>query len=153
MVNDLLHIIKCQFYADAPPKQWFQDRSFLMRNVVLWPAKWLNERAWRLPPERYKALLIGVFNDIKRHGATGAVKYWPGYLMQCVQSHCKIHTEEIEAEAKSTRTAAERVLMSFGKMEIKKESTMVDELATLRNLLSRPKPKAKPQPKAQGELF
>jgi hypothetical protein len=113
IVSDLLGVIRGQFYGDASPKKWFQDRPFLLRNVVLWPASWLNKRGVSLKPERYKAIILECIADIKHHGATGVVQFWPGYLMHCVQEHFKHHGDEIYKEGKSLRTLSERAMMAF----------------------------------------
>jgi hypothetical protein len=108
--NDLLNAIRHQFYGDAPAKQFHQDKRFLLNNVVLWPAGYLDRRGVTLPPARYKAILLDVFNGIKAHGQTGAIKYWPGYLMQCVQSHFRIHGEEYYEEGKSLRASLDKII-------------------------------------------
>lgn len=108
--NDLLGVIRNQFYPDAPLKQWHQDKRFLLNNVILWPASYLDKRGVTLPPERYKAILLDVFNGIKAHGQTGAVKYWPGYLMVAVQSHFRIHGEDYYNEGKALRSTLDRII-------------------------------------------
>jgi hypothetical protein len=111
LIDDLMHIVRSSFYQDQSDK-WLTDQHFIKRNVVLWPAGWLNKRGVTLPPDRYKSILIDVFMGIKQKGNTEAVKYWPGYLMHCVQSHFKIHGEEYYNEGKSLRAAAEAALMA-----------------------------------------
>lgn len=114
--GDLLAVMRRQFFPDsfsqdpAVFKRWKQDEAWLKRNVVLWPAAWLNRRGITLKPERYKEIILGVMNEIKIHGKTGAVGFWPGYLMKCVQSHFRHHEDEIYAEGKSLRTQLERVI-------------------------------------------
>lgn len=107
---DLLSAVRNSFYADAPEQQWHQDKAFIAREVVLWPAAWLNNRGVTLPPERYKAIILDVFNGIKQHGRTGAIKYWPGYLKHCLQSHFRIHGEDYYNEAKALRNNLSAVL-------------------------------------------
>lgn len=114
MVDDLLEALRGAFYADATPEQWHLDRFFLKIHVVTWPAFWLNKRGVTLRPERYKAILLGVFNEVKRHGATGEVKHWPRYLTHCVQQHFKHHGEEYYEEGKSLRASLE---IALGKVE------------------------------------
>jgi hypothetical protein len=112
--NDLLNVIRNQFYGDAPAKQFHQDKRFLLNNVILWPAGYLDRRGVTLPPERYKAILLDVFNGIKQHGQTGAVQYWPGYLMHCVQTHFRIHGEEYYEEGKSLRVSLDKIVKKAG---------------------------------------
>lgn len=108
--DDLLNSIRNQFYADAAPGQFQKDRNFLLTRVVLWPACYLDKRGVTLPPARYKAILLDVFNGIKAHGQTGAVKYWPGYLMHCVQTHFRIHGEDYYNEGKALRATLDKII-------------------------------------------
>jgi hypothetical protein len=108
--DDLLRVIRNQFYADAAPGQFQKDRTFLLTRVVLWPAGYLDRRGVTLPPERYKAILLDIFNGIKQHGQTGAIQYWPGYLMHCVQTHFRLHGEEYYEEGKALRLSLDRIL-------------------------------------------
>jgi hypothetical protein len=113
LVDDLLGAIRGQFYGDLPPKQWFQDRTFILRRVVLWPAAWLTKRGVTLKPERYKQILLDILTGIKRHGDTARLVYPPGYLAHCVQQHFRHHGEDIYDEAKTLRATLERVQMSY----------------------------------------
>ncbi len=148
IINDLLGVIRRQFYLDAEPKQWFQDRAFLLRRVVLWPAGWLTGRGVTLPPARYKALLLDIFTDIKRHGSTGAVKFWPGYLASCVQKHFAHHGDEIYNEAKSARTLVENALLCA--RQNTRTGTAPDPIADLARAASllKGKPRRKSAPKS-----
>jgi len=103
--NDLLGAIRSAFYGDATEKQWHQDKNFLLKNVVFWPASWLNQRGVSLPPARYKAIVLDVIQGIKHHGKTDSIKYWPGYLMHCVKKRFAIHGDEYYDEAKSLRSS------------------------------------------------
>jgi hypothetical protein len=108
--DDLLQVIRNQFYQDAPVGQFQKDRKFLLSRVVLWPAGYLDSRGVTLPPARYKAILLEVFNGIKQHGQTGAVKYWPGYLMHCVQTHFHVHGEDYYNEGKALRATLDKIV-------------------------------------------
>ncbi|HUS37322.1 MAG TPA: hypothetical protein VM680_18390 [Verrucomicrobiae bacterium] len=116
--NDLLGVIRNQFYGDLEPKTFFKDQTFLLNNVILWPASWLDKRGVTLPPARYKAILLEVLNGIKQHGDTGSIKYWPGYLMKCVQSHFQIHGDEYYDEAKALRTTLAGVIKKAEKVPV-----------------------------------
>jgi hypothetical protein len=108
--NDLLNAIRNQFYQDAPADQFHKDKAFLLKNVVLWPAGYLDSRGVTLPPARYKAIVLDVINGIKQHGQTEVVKFWPGYLMRCVQSHFRIHGEDYYNEGKALRASLDKIL-------------------------------------------
>lgn len=113
IVGELLGVIRGQFYGDTEARRWFQDQHFIKRNVVLWPAAWLDKRGVTLAPERYRALLLEIFQGVKRHGETGAVRYWPGYLMKCVQEHFRHNEDAIYDEAKAVRTQVESAMRAI----------------------------------------
>lgn len=135
IIQDILGVIRRQFYADAPPKKWFQDRAFILRNVVLYPAGWLNAKAVTLPPARYKQIILEVLQDIKRHGATDSIAYWPGYLRHCLQQHFRHNGEQIYNEAKSARTIAEHAL-AIGRRSIGQAPDPIEALAQARDLIT-----------------
>jgi hypothetical protein len=140
--TDLLNAIRGAFYGDATDKQWHQDKHFILRTFVLWPAGYLDRRGVTLPPTRYKAVVLGVIQGIKQHGQTGAVKFWPGYLAHCLQTHFRLHGEEYYEEGKALRKNLAAVLSHAS------SAPTVDPIRLLaahrRDLLARkPRPKAK----------
>lgn len=112
--TDLLNAIRNSFYGDLPDKRWHSDKQFILVNVVLWPASYLNDKGVTLPPARYKAIVLDVLMGIKRHGQTESVKYWPGYLKHCLQTHFRIHGEEYYEEGKALRGRLDSVLKTMG---------------------------------------
>lgn len=117
IVGELLGVIRGQFYGDTEAKRWFQDQHFIKRNVVLWPATWLDKRGVTLAPARYRAILMEIFQGIKRHGETGAVKYWPAYLMRCVQEHFRHNEDALYEEAKAVRTQVESAMRTIQRLK------------------------------------
>lgn len=106
---DLLGVIRGQFCGGMDAKQWCQNRRFFLR-VVTYPAAWLTKRGVTLPPARYKALLLDIFSEVKTHGQTDRVSFWPGYLLHVVQEHFKHHGDALYEEAKSARAVAHLAL-------------------------------------------
>ena len=138
LIQDLLGVIRSQFYADAGPKKWAQDLSFVRKHVVLWPASWLNSRGVTLRPDRYRDLVLGVLNEVKRHGQTGAVRYWPGYLKHCLQEHFRHHGDEVYAEAKSMRTTLETAMLAARSRVSDQPGRQIQELANAYRLATLP---------------
>jgi hypothetical protein len=134
LLGDLMAAAKT-FYADCPDR-WFADQHFIKHRVVTWPAAWLNSRGVTLPPERYKAIMLGIFETIKQHGMTEAVRYWPGYLLKCVQSHFKIHEDEIYNEAKAMRNRTEAAMrVCQGALKASKSVDQVSAMAEVHKAL------------------
>src|SRR5437870_4946601 len=145
--------IRGQFYPDATPKQWAQDSHFILRRVVLWPASWLTKKGITLPPSRYKQILLEVFNEIKVHGATDSIKFWPGYLAKCVQERFNKHAEELYQEGKNIRTLAEQVLTAAGTAKLPPSVDPITVLAEhRRDLLQARKTRKQTCPKQTPQL-
>lgn len=124
VIQNLLQVIRSGFYSDLDPKKWFQDRQFILKNVVLWPATWLDDKGVTLSPDRYKAIIYEVIQGIKHHGKTEAVGYWPGYLKHCLQQHFIHHGDEIYEEAKSFRATISRTICTLGPARQAQHSTV-----------------------------
>jgi hypothetical protein len=104
-----------------------------------------------LPPERYKAILLEIFNGIKQHGSTEAIKYWPGYLMHCVQTHFRIHGEEYYEEGKALRATLDKIIRKAPAIPT---ADPIRVLAEARNdLLKSSRPRRKTQINAQIPLL
>jgi hypothetical protein len=104
-----------------------------------------------LPPERYKAILLEIFNGIKQHGSTEAIKYWPGYLMHCVQTHFRIHGEEYYEEGKALRATLDKIIRKAPSIPT---ADPIRVLAEARNdLLKSSRPRRKTQINAQIPLL
>jgi predicted SprT family Zn-dependent metalloprotease len=111
-IIDMLRIIRGQFCPDLSNDEWYPHVQFLKR-VLTYGAAWLNKRGVTIPPDRYQAIYQNILNGIKQHGQTGQVRYWPRYLLHCVQEHFKHHGEEYYEEGKSIRATVERNMLAF----------------------------------------
>jgi hypothetical protein len=81
------------------------------------------------------------------------IRYWPGYLMHCVQEHFKHHGDDYYQEGKSVRSALERSMMAFKRISTPEAGPdPVRQMAQARALISSPKRTRKRAPK-QGLLF
>jgi len=128
VTDDLLDLIQRKFYL-GEAVDFNKDKPRLLALVVLWPAEYLHERGVTLPPERYKEIFIKVIMGVLQQGNTGAIRYRPGYLGQAVQSHFKIHWDEIYKEAKSARALAEYAVLMAGRLPVAKSPDPVTEMA------------------------
>lgn len=155
VVWELLAVVRNQFCPEMGDGAWFQSLRMFKR-VVCYPAAELARAGVSLPPERYRARLLEVLTSIKRHGDTGNVHYWPGYLLKCVKEHWAHHGEDWLQEGKSIRTRAEAVLLATGRAaERGTGPDMVEVLAATYAALSSPgagRKKRPPKVREQGEL-
>ena len=118
LIADTLDQIRNAFYPASftDPKtrlRWFQDRPFLLKNFVLYPAAWLNERALTMPLDRIRAILATVISQVKTHGANRPGTYYPAYLLRALQDHLAFNADELAAESKSIQYQVASVLTSL----------------------------------------
>lgn len=152
IVAGLLGIIRRQFEPELTDDEWFKGhQQFIRRNVVLWPARFLVGKGFTISGARYEQILREVLNEIKRHGQTGQVRYWPGYLMKCVQEHFRHHWEEYYAEAKSAGAQTEAALLALRALPRAAGPDTLSVLAATHRLLQGPKRRG-PRAARQGEL-
>jgi hypothetical protein len=90
-------------------------------------------KGFTLPAERYQAIMVEILQEIKEHGSTAQVRYWPGYLMKCVQDHWRHHWEEYYEESKSVRNIVTAALLA-GKAT--PQDKTIDTLASVHRVLT-----------------
>ena len=110
-----------------------QDRSRLLAWVVLWPAAWLNGKGVSITTGRYREIFMAVMLEAVVHG-TEKVKYRPAWLRQVIQSHFRIHGDEIYEAAKAVRSLVENALMIAGR-PAQAAPDPIRELAAARSIL------------------
>lgn len=99
MVFELAGLLRSQFGIDDG--QFYRGLR-LIKRAICYPAAQLHRAGCSLAPERYRErLLDGVVQVIKGHGDTGNVRYWPAYLLKCVQEHWRHQGHLWLAEARS----------------------------------------------------
>lgn len=144
--DSILSLLRSKFYRQEDgtidQKAFAQDRSKLLAWVVFWPASWLNQRGVTIHGEAYRQIFNRVFLQAAAHVAS-KVKYRPAYLRQVIQSHFRIHGEEIYEEAKAMRTLAEHALLIAGQAR-RSSPDPVAALAAAQRLVAAPKRPRKP---------
>jgi hypothetical protein len=134
LTDELLGFVRRKFY-EGDAVGFNKDKRRLLLWVVLWPSTYLDERGVTLPPERYKEIFISVMILALQQGNTGNIIYRPAWLGRVVQSHFKIHWDEIYQEAKSARKLAEHALTIAGRLPVSKSPDPVAEMALAASLL------------------
>lgn len=134
LTNDLLELVRRKFY-EGQGVAFNKDKKRLLQWVILWPASHLRAHGVTLPPERYKAIFVEVILMALRQGNTGAIKYLPAWLAKVVQSHFKIHWDELYSEAKSARKLTEHTLIIAGRLPVDKKPDIVAQMALASDLL------------------
>lgn len=114
LVADLMAKIRGQFCGNMETAEWMKHSHFIRRNVVMWPAHFIfNKKGFTVSGARYKQIMKEIFEGIKLHGDLSSIRFWPGYLMDCVQNHFKNHWEDYYAESKAVTTIADHALMAL----------------------------------------
>lgn len=153
IVAAILRAIRLQFCPDLSDKEWFKAHyHFIKMRAVLWPAAFMKKKGFSVPPERYKAILFGILQEIKRHGDTGRVQYWPAYLTKCIQDHFNHQWETYYQEAKTVRAATDRALLAFSRGSAPAPEANVDDLATAVAVLRSPGGKKRRPVKMEKQL-
>lgn len=151
LTDALLELVKRKWYS-GDEVNFRKDRSRLLQWVVLWPASWLNARGVTITTDRYREIFSGIILEAVVHG-TEKIKYRPAWLKQVIQSHFRIHGEEIYAAAKSARTLVESAMLLAGR-PAQAAPDPIRELAAARSILVASKrPKKVAPPVQQPDLF
>ncbi|MEM8550698.1 MAG: hypothetical protein AAGF10_07900 [Verrucomicrobiota bacterium] len=145
-VVDLLGLLRRQFYIDVDERVYFKHRQALV-HAITWPAAWLGGRGLCVPADRYRDLIVDRLLEIKKHGDWDKhQKYFPRYLLKCIQEHFRHHGDALYEEFKSLSFTVDRVLGSLTPQE--REEAPLVVLAKCHEI-TRPQPrkrKPKPQP-------
>jgi hypothetical protein len=149
LLEDYERRIRGSFFGDLPDKLWFAQRDDIAR-MIAWPVIYLRRRGVSLPPERIRQILDEIILTVKRHGNTGAVRWFSKYFETVVTSHMNHHGEDYYDEAKRLQSMA-----FLTKMARPPSEQMSDDLARVAGLLQARRSgrkKARPAAPAQGEL-
>jgi hypothetical protein len=136
--DDLLDFLQRKFYA-GHAVNFAKDQPRLLKWVVLWPAAWLVGRGVTVTEQKYREIFMSVFMDALRFGDATKVTYLPAYLRQIIQSHFRMHGDEIYAAAKSMRNLTENALLLAGKPSATDRDPVAELAAASRLLKARKK--------------
>ena len=102
--EQLLAQIQQLFYTcKSSDKQFYADRRMLLY-ALTWPGKWLEQRGLPITAQRYEQLLTQRLKTIAQHGNPERYqRYFPGYLLKCLQDWFTHHGDELYEELKHVR--------------------------------------------------
>ena len=100
----LLAQIKQNFYTNKlSEKQFYADRRMLLY-ALTWPGKSLEQRGLPITAQGYEHLLSQRLKAIAQHGKPERYqRYFPGYLLKCLQDWFAHHGDELYEELKHVR--------------------------------------------------
>lgn len=133
LLGRCLAFLQRKFYQ-GQDRAYSKDRQRLLKWVVLWPAKWLDERAVSIPPDQYYDTFISVFQDALNFGDLENITYLPAWLAKVIQSHFDHHGDDIYQRAKSLRTLCDAAQKSLTNLPRRAPDT-VRELASASRLI------------------
>jgi hypothetical protein len=113
--EEMLQLLRREFFASVPEKQFFQERNLLLQ-AVTYPADYLHRRGAALPATQYRAILQTVIDTIKEYGNRKRIRRFSAYFLDCVQKHMQHHGEEYYIEAKQARVAGSVAAGELGKL-------------------------------------
>lgn len=123
-----------------------KDRPRILDWVVFEPARWLDERGVTITSQTYLEIFIdpkkGLLFEALRHGNTGQIRYRPAWLRQVIQSHLRIHEDEIYRRAKDSAALVDQTLTALGRIRGQTQPDPVRQMAQAAALL---KPTRKPR--------
>jgi hypothetical protein len=152
LMNRLMALVRGQFCGNMTGKEWGKHSHFVRRNVILWPARFVTGKGFTVPGNVYEQILRNIFSEIKANMTNAPIRYWPGYLMKCVQDHWRHHWEEYYEESKAARSSADMALVALGRLPARPDAT-VETLAGVHHVLTQnAKRKSKHVPKEPRKM-
>jgi hypothetical protein len=154
LAEELLLVVRREFYRTAPEKRFFQERNLLLQ-AVTYPADWLKRHGAALPAAKYRVILQTVIDTIKAHGNQVRIRSFSAYFLDCVQKHMLHQGEKYYLDAKQLRPAGEIATGVIG--ELRAPSAEEDVVGTMvevrRALRSKGGRKKKQGSASEGDLF
>jgi hypothetical protein len=155
IVQDFLHVLRNQFYADDT-KGFFQQRWLLVRGICH-PAKYLADRGVGLTEADHRKLLTDQIRAIQHHGSTSSIRFFGRYWLHVVQEHMKHHGEDYYDSGKKLRQVAEAAVDSIRASAATQALEVTDRLSEIATAVRPParrkKRSAPAGPAVQEELF
>ena len=135
----LLDQIKAQFYDHKQPeKRFYQDRRMLLY-ALTWPAKWLDQRGLPITPQSYQQLITQRLQDIQTHGvAQHQFRYFPRYLLKCIQDWFAHHGDELYEQLKHVRNqlcTIETLLQQSADSDAEPQHALITRMADAHQIL------------------
>jgi hypothetical protein len=137
-LEQLLAEIRRGFYAGDTVGKYFKDEPMLGK-AITWPATWLRARGLTWTGDRYFSALRGLLAEIGKHGATGEIKYFPGYLLKCFQDHFAHNGDAYCDEGRQLRNGinvAMSAIQFSGQSGRREDTQTIDVLAAAHALLA-----------------
>ena len=133
----LLAQIKQDFYTcTSSDKAFYEDRRMLLY-ALTWPAKWLDQRGLQMDAEQYEELLAQRLNAIVQHGDPKRYqRYFPRYLLKCLQDWFAHHGEELYEDLKHVRNQLYRIEALLEACASEKAKNIVTPMAQAHTILS-----------------
>jgi len=131
----LLAQVRQRFYMAAGETLFHRDRKALVY-ALSWPAGWMRERQLRPAQRRYRELVERSLADIALHGDQERWgKYFPRYLLKCLQDRFRYRHDELYFELKRASNALELLALS-GKAQAQASQGAIDALARVHEIVA-----------------
>lgn len=128
LAEQMLQVVRREFFSGTPEKQFFQERNLLLQ-AVTYPADWLHRLGAELPAAEYRRILQTVIDTIREHGNRAKITRFSAYFLHAVQTHMQHHGEEYYIASKQLRPASTAVPGIV--RELRVDDRTADVIATL----------------------
>lgn len=153
IVEDMLGVLRRQFYAERPERRWHVEREHLVK-AITHPAWRLAQQGAELPAGAYQGILQEVIATIQRHGEAHKARNFGLYFLKCVQTHMEHRWASYYERAKTLSAAVAKALPA-GAQPARGDSPVAALAEAHKALMTIKRGKAKPAQPAgiQKELF
>jgi hypothetical protein len=148
LISFVLGSIRNQFYPDAA-RDFKRDERSLTKAISRYGYE-CHQRGWEFNTQHILESIMKLLQEIKRSGAD--VRYLPTYLDGAIKRHIGQRAEELSAKAKSVQRATAKIIRTTERVEVIREPSATEILATVYKDLKRHKPKNPNPKKSQSEL-
>jgi hypothetical protein len=97
-----MDLVRRDLYRGKPDKAWHSQKK-MVKKAVLYPAKWLKQRAVPMSGERYQEIVQDIVATMVREGSLHKVAYMSRYLYVTVQRHMDHKGDAYYQEGKAIR--------------------------------------------------
>jgi len=127
LINDVLDVLRNQFYCDQRPGAFQRDERYLIGAIATY-GKECTDRGWHFDAPFLRAELLGLLQSFKQSNVE--IQWMPVYLQNAIRRHIGQRAEELQASARHVPRVATKIIAGVQPVAII-EATDTEMLAKL----------------------